>query len=63
MNASVWDGLACVICGRDFEVGVRSVPMGRAYGSQVFACAGGCVADGVSTRTGTGGYVTNHANG
>jgi len=39
------DGLACVICDRDYlrTRGSRSVPVGRSVtGSQVFACVGRC---------------------
>lgn len=46
MTPAVWDGLACVICGREFVAGARSVPAGHAYGGQVFACAGGCASSG-----------------
>jgi hypothetical protein len=44
-------GLACVVCGRAFIIGIRSVPVGRSEtGSQVFACVGTCATsqDGVS---------------
>jgi len=40
------DGLACVVCARDFRTpGSSAVPVGRSHtGSQVFTCAGACVA-------------------
>ena len=54
MSGRVWagldpvqaDGLACVVCGRDFRTpGSVSVPVGRSHtGSQVFACVGECAA-------------------
>ena len=39
------DGLACVACGADYlRVGVAHAPVGWSLtGSQVFACADGCV--------------------
>jgi hypothetical protein len=41
VNAVQADGLACVVCGADFEVGEPSVPVGFSdTGSQVFACEG-----------------------
>lgn len=40
------DGLACVVCRRDYltcPAGTRRVPVGRSItGSQVFACVGEC---------------------
>ncbi len=43
------DGLACVVCGRDFAVDghITHLPVGRsATGSQVFACERTCAPDG-----------------
>jgi hypothetical protein len=45
LTADQADGLACVICGRDYlrAPGSASVPVGRSVtGSQVFACVGRC---------------------
>ncbi|MDQ3273444.1 MAG: hypothetical protein M3Q39_00035 [Actinomycetota bacterium] len=46
LNPVAADGLACVVCGRDFRTpGSVSMPVGRSHtGSQVFACDPVCVA-------------------
>jgi DNA-directed RNA polymerase subunit RPC12/RpoP len=38
MTTEQLDGLACVKCGREFTVGIASVPVDIINGSQVFAC-------------------------
>lgn len=45
LTAAQADGLACVVCGRDYlrASGVVSLLVGRSLtGSQVFACEGRC---------------------
>lgn len=43
MTLDQLDGIACVRCGRVFETGSESVPVGVVDGCQVFACVPDCV--------------------
>lgn len=41
LTAAQYDGLACVVCGRDYLADpVSHVPVGMVDGGQVFACTG-----------------------
>jgi hypothetical protein len=52
LDAAAADGLACVVCGRDFRLRRSPArrPVGRSHtGSQVFACVGECTSRAAAT--------------